>query len=157
MKKIENYNLWIDEYGNVINQKGHTIKPILTNKGYYCVRPRINTIKKYFAVHREVAKAYIPNPNNLNQVGHKDHNKKNNHYTNLYWTNNSENQKSNREIGKGVGSNSRSKLTIEDVRFIRKVCKPFDKEYGYYALGKKYKVHASEIRRIHLKKRWLVD
>jgi len=37
-------------------------------------------------VHRLVAIAFIENPVKLPQVGHKDHNRENNHQGNLYWT-----------------------------------------------------------------------
>lgn len=37
-------------------------------------------------VHRLVAIAFIENPDNLPQVGHKDHDRENNNWENLYWT-----------------------------------------------------------------------
>ena len=40
---------------------------------------------KSFTIHRLVAKAFIPNPNNLPYVNHKDENKSNNHCDNLEW------------------------------------------------------------------------
>ena len=43
-------------------------------------------------VHREVAKLFIENKENKPQVNHIDGDKLNNHYLNLEWVNNSENQ-----------------------------------------------------------------
>lgn len=48
---------------------------------------------KMLYAHRLVAEYFIPNPNNLPYVHHKDENKLNNHYTNLEWVSESENSK----------------------------------------------------------------
>jgi hypothetical protein len=42
-------------------------------------------------IHRLVAKAWVPNPDDKPQVNHIDHDKTNNHYSNLEWVSNSEN------------------------------------------------------------------
>lgn len=67
------------------------LKTQTDNKGYQRVRVTINRQKMSFKVHREVAKAFISNPDNLPQVNHKDGNKGNNHISNLEWITNKEN------------------------------------------------------------------
>lgn len=54
-------------------------------KGYLQVGLSKNGIRKQFTVHRLVAQTFIPNPNNLPQVNHKDENKTNNCIENLEW------------------------------------------------------------------------
>lgn len=51
-------------------------------KGYRRVRLQGKTFK----VHRLVAEAFVPNPDNLPYVLHKDGNRENNIYTNLEWS-----------------------------------------------------------------------
>lgn len=64
----------------------------IDNVGYYQCNLYDNDGKKYYKrVHRIVAEAFIPNPDNLKQVNHIDGNKRNNNITNLEWTTNSKN------------------------------------------------------------------
>ena len=54
------------------------LKTQTDNKGYHRLRVTIEREKMSYKVHREVAKAFIPNPDNLPQVNHKDGDKNNN-------------------------------------------------------------------------------
>lgn len=55
------------------------------NRGYKRVCLSYKNVKKHFLVHRLVAFAFIPNPNNYPIINHKDENKLNNNVDNLEW------------------------------------------------------------------------
>ena len=65
--------------------KNKIIKYFINKKGYRLVSLSKNGIIKKFSVHRLVAQAFIPNPDNLPQVNHKDEDKTNNNVDNLEW------------------------------------------------------------------------
>ena len=88
MKDIKNYEglYAITEDGEVYSiRRKNFLKQYKTPKGYMTVRLSKNNVAKGFQVHRLVAEAYLPNPNNLPQVNHKDENPSNNHLSNLEW------------------------------------------------------------------------
>lgn len=73
--------------------------------GYLLVYLYANRKKVACKVHRLVAKAFIPNPNNFPQVNHKDEIKDNNCFTNLEWCSPSYNN----SYGKGNINRANSK------------------------------------------------
>lgn len=103
----------------------------------------LNGKSKKYLIHRLVAQTYLLNPNNLPCVNHKDGNKLNNDVDNLEWCDYSENMGHVSKTGllhtKG-SNNPRSKLTEEDVKYIRLVYKKGDKEFGLSSLGRKFGV-----------------
>ena len=87
-KKIDNYtNYLISKNGQVYSTKTNKIKIPEINQNGYCRIELCNDGKKKFYIHRLVAEAYIPNPNNYEQVNHIDLNKHNNNMENLEWCN----------------------------------------------------------------------
>lgn len=60
-------------------------KAKIGSNGYNSLTLWKNGKENGFLVHRLVAEAFIPNPNNLPQVNHKDENKQNNCAENLEW------------------------------------------------------------------------
>ena len=74
--------------------KGETLlRQHINRLGY--VKVNMHGIEKprIMAVHRLVATAFIPNPENKPEVNHKDGNKGNNHVSNLEWATLSENRR----------------------------------------------------------------
>lgn len=65
--------------------KSKIMKQNYTSAGYLMIYLRKDGKDKYNAVHRLVAQAFIPNPNNLPCVNHKDEVKDNNSVNNLEW------------------------------------------------------------------------
>ena len=65
--------------------KGKILKNIKDRKGYLKVCLTKNGRHKIFRVHRLVAEAFIPNPNNYPIVNHKDEVPSNNCVDNLEW------------------------------------------------------------------------
>lgn len=66
-------------------RKGKILKPNTDNVGYKYIVIYKNKKNKTYKIHRLVAQAFIPNPDNLPQVNHKDENKLNNTVDNLEW------------------------------------------------------------------------
>ena len=64
---------------------GRIMKPIPNANGYIRVGLCKNGIRKNKRVHRLVAEAFIPNPEKLPEVNHKDEIKTNNELSNLEW------------------------------------------------------------------------
>ena len=74
------------------------VKPEKTSKGYLRVPLYKDGKRKWHKVHRLVANAFIPNPDNKPQVNHKDGNKLNNSITNLEWVTDEENKEHYKQI-----------------------------------------------------------
>lgn len=57
----------------------------ITGNGYLTVKLQSEGNIKNIRVHRLVAQAFVPNPNNYSEINHIDENKLNNLYSNLQW------------------------------------------------------------------------
>jgi hypothetical protein len=107
---------YISSFGRFKGPSGEISKPQTAKYVRYC------RLGKFYAAHRLVAQAFLPNPDNLPQVNHKDGDKYNNLVDNLEWCDASHNQRHAREKGLKVSllgeEQPQSKLTETQVRWI---------------------------------------
>ncbi len=121
---------------------------------YHVTSVLVNGKPKTIFIHKEVAKCFIPNPENKPEVNHKDGNKNNNNKSNLEWVTRLENIEHafrNKLIVPAVGVNqSRTKLTEKQVKYILD-----NPNIGAREMARKLKLNShSTVSSIRLGKSW---
>lgn len=81
-------------------KKGIIKTPKNSTDGYDLITLSKNGENKTQGIHIIVAKHFIPNPDNLPEVNHKDFNRKNNRVDNLEWSTHQDNIKHSAEAGR---------------------------------------------------------
>lgn len=135
--------------------KGHYLHVCLCNGDW----------QKNFKIHRLVAEAFIPNPDNKPDVNHKDGIKVNNYVENLEWNTRSENCQhscDNNLLVNVVGhDHGRQKLTGDEVIYIYNTYMKGKPRSNFNAnqLGRDYGVNGRAILNIYRKEswKWLTD
>ncbi len=145
----------ISSYGRMKGKSGIILKLSILKTGYYSVvisPDGRNGKQKCLKIHREVAKAFIPNPNNFPIINHKDGNKLNNHISNLEWCTakyNIQHAYKNGLIKNHQGyCHNESSFTKEDIEYIRTHYKPRNKYFGCRALARKFNVYHTTVLRV---------
>ena len=125
----------VSNYGEVRNNKtGRLMKQKKNEKGYLRLGLRKNGKTKCMRVHRLVAQAFIPNPDNKPDVNHIDFDKENNCVNNLEWVTCKENNDysfGNRKRSSGINYKKVSNTGEKHISY----------QNGYYVVrmfGKKY-------------------
>lgn len=153
--KIINYpNYLIEDTGAIYLIRSRRKVTVLDKKGYEHVTLSNKGTKTTFLIHRLVAIHFIPNPNNLPQINHKDGNKRNNCKENLEWVTGSTNIKHAFENGlssyKGE-KNGKAKLTEYAVKQIKlKIAKKIKLK----DIANEYNVHPNTISEIKRGIKW---
>lgn len=111
--------------------------------------------QKFYMVHRLVAQAFVPNPNNKAEVNHIDGDKANNTSTNLQWVTTSENALHAYKLGLRKPTNGtingQCKLTESDVFAIRKRVASGETQRR---VAQDYDISFQTVNDIVLRKRW---
>ena len=84
-------NYSVSDNGEVRKDTNNYMMKLQIQQGYQHVTLQINGKPKRFRVHRLVAEAFIPNPENKPEIDHIDGNKSNNNVNNLRWCTHKEN------------------------------------------------------------------
>ena len=160
----------ISNLSNIRNKKTkRLIKQFKNRHGYVTARIYKDGVGTTRTVHRLVAKTFIPNPENLPEVNHKDENKSNNVVSNLEWCTRIYNVyygtglerreashaiaikegRTGKNISRNCGENNpNAKLSDADVLYIREHYKKNDKEFGGVPLAKKFGITKHSLYRI---------
>ena len=141
-RDIEEYEglYQISNLGRVrsLNCRGHKgcigiLTPRLDGKGYEMVALYKEGKARNTKVHRLVAQAFIPNPNNYQQVNHKDENKTNNNVKYLEWCTNVYNHNygtRNERVGKSLSKKIICITTGEIFNSMREACRKYNIHTG---------------------------
>lgn len=154
-KQIRNYNYEINENGLIRNIKtGKFRKGFKRKDGYVGVQLYLGKVVN-FQLHRLIAEAFIPNPENKLYVNHKNSNRSDNSLDNLEWVTFEENVKHAYESGyaSNKGSNNGfSVLSEEQVLEMRSKRK--NDKLTYQELATHYNVSYGCVAGIIQRKTW---
>jgi hypothetical protein len=140
MKEIIGFEGYFVADNEVFSNKSGVLiklKKTITNQGYLKVSLHKNKKKYFKLVHRLIAEAFIPNPDNKPQVNHINGKKADNRILNIEWATRSENQQHAFDTGLNVAAkgedHARCKLTEKIVLLIRqdnRSSRKIAKDYG---------------------------
>ena len=151
----------VSNRGAVYSMTTDKLRKLHVREGYKYVRLSKDGKEKSVPVHRLVAKAFIPNPENLATVNHKDFDKTNNDVRNLEWMSNLDNimhakaggrlggqRKDYTKIKARICSKCYTMKPIEEFRYRSLECRCCEKkrQNGYY-LKRREKIFANNSQR----------
>lgn len=153
-KDIGDYIIYSD--GNVYSKyyKKMMFQKPTKNKWYKQFPLKHN--RKMTCLHRLIAEAFIPNPNNLPEVNHKDGDKRNNHIDNLEWCTHQHNM--THAHNSGLIKNQVMGARHRDARFTPvQICivrEALTRGYSGFSIARYFKVNRSSIYRIKNGEHW---
>ena len=140
----------VSNFGRIKSFKNGVAKilSVITRGLYQVVSLHKNGKGKMFLVHRLVAQAFLPNPDNLPEVDHLNGDKTDNRVENLEWVTYSENSKRAFQNGQHAPirgeKHVKAKLTNEQANYIRENPDNLTRKQ----LAERFNVHVNTIYRI---------
>ena len=154
-KPVENYEpLEVNDKGVVRNKNTGKVLSVRKNKGGYCV---VSHKGSPTLVHRLVAIAFLPNPEDKPCVNHIDSVRDNNELENLEWCTYQENAIHGNVFGFGLDKYTHgesSNFAIHTEETIREVCKLLVDGYRGVDIEKITGIHKALVSDIKRGKRW---
>lgn len=145
----------ISNYGNV-KHNGKEIKTRLDKDGYLVCTAGSKKYRSMIKIHKIVAELFIPNPNNLPEINHKDFRRSNPYVENLEWCTHDYNVKYSHKYNKSKmkdnhgDNNPNAKLHSDDIIKIKEMLK-----YDNVAnIARKYHVGWQTINHIKHNETW---
>ena len=141
VKSLEKYR-----YNNGGKQllKERILRPINNGNGYFMVRLYKNKTYKYYLIHRLVAEAFIPNPDNLPIINHRDEDKTNNVTDNLEWCDAKYNSNYGTAIERTINTKIKKGYYNKELCFL-------DSEERKKLYNKQYKQEHKELHREYMR------
>lgn len=144
-KRIEGFEDYkVSDDGYVYSEKTNRVLNLINNSsGYFHICLTNKGEMQYKLLHRLIAQAFIPNPEEKPSVNHIDGNKKNNSIENLEWVTNQENIRHAFDIGLMKGNpSSRRKKIVQIDKNTNKVISEFDSQFE---ASKELNIHVSSL------------
>ena len=121
MKQIYD-GYFVTEDGKVYNKYRKLLSPVDNGKRYLLLNLNINGKRRGKCIHRIVAEAYIPNPQGLPEVNHKDCDRTNNSVENLEWITHGDNIKYSYAMSNRSASGESNANCNTTVKIVTEIC-----------------------------------
>ena len=99
---ISHKRIYVSGNGAIKELPERILPPVKSQYGYAVINLNKDGKQKQFFIHRLVAAAYIPNPENLPCVLHKDDNRMNPKIDNLFWGSKRDNSEDSHRKGRHI-------------------------------------------------------